>query len=507
MNGDPTEIELKFEIDPDALTRLKADPRLAQTLEPARDLLSTYFDTDDRRLRDAGFTLRIRRDEERCLQTVKSAGDGGLFSRGEWETEIKGEGIDMAAAMDTPLKPLLETGAREGLKPLFATRVRRQIGRVSKDGSDIEVSLDEGEIEGDGRRSALSEIELELKTGVPASLFALAQDLFGEAPLKLSFVSKAERGYALVDGGGKPRKLKPAPPLKPGTKVGRAFQAVCRLCLVQLSANERTLRGTQAPEAIHQSRVALRRLRSAMSIFKGTTADAGHALVKAELEWLAGELDDARNLDVFARETFLPLAEATPAESGMAAFGELILEAKSGAYERAIRAAESDRCRLLLLDTARWIEAGEWAVSEEPLFRERREMAVGKLARAALNARLKAVSKRGEALEGSDPIARHKLRIRVKKLRYAAEFFSALYPKKAQGKFIETLRGLQDALGGLNDIVVGHAIAAELTRQAPPPAVFAAGVVSGRQAAREKALLKDAKKAYARLMEAERYWG
>lgn len=506
MNGEPNEIELKFEIEPEALVRLRADPRLSAHLDPPRELLSTYFDTDGRHLRDAGFTLRVRQDADLRLQTVKSADGDGLFSRGEWEAEIAGDGVDFAAAMDTPLGPLLSGGLDGEIRPVFATRVRRQVGRVARDGADIEVSLDEGEIEGDGRRSRLSEVELELKAGAPAALFALADELFGEAPLKLSFVSKAERGYALVDSGSRPLKLKSPPPLRRKAPAGRAFQAICRLCLVQLSANERTLRSVRAPEAIHQLRIAIRRLRSALSTFKTVTADAGHARVKAELEWLAGELDDARNLDVFARETFAREDRGLPAQAGAAEFGTLILQAKSEAYERAIRAVEGDRCRRLLLDAARWIEAGEWAVSDEPLFKQARDMPVSKMAREAMDHRLKAVSRRGAALETQDPVARHKLRIRVKKLRYAAEFFANLYPRKAQRRFVETLCDLQDALGGLNDIVVGERLARRLVGEAPATAAFAAGQIVGRHDACEADLLRAAKKAYSRLMKAKPYW-
>ena len=299
MGGEPTEIELKFEVEPEALARLKTDPRLAGELSAPRELLSTYFDTDERDLRKAGFTLRVRSEAGRRLQTVKSDLDGGLIHRGEWESEIQpdGEGFDLGVALDTPLRPLLgDGGLAHELKPLFATRVRRQIGRLAQDGSDIEVAFDEGEIEGDGRRSSLSELELELKQGAPASLFALAEELSTETPLKLSFVSKAARGYALVDGGVRACKIKPAPPLKAKTPAGQAFQAVARLCLMQFSANQRLVEGSRGPEAIHQMRVALRRMRSAIDTFAEVTADAERDAVMAELKWLAGELDEARDL-------------------------------------------------------------------------------------------------------------------------------------------------------------------------------------------------------------------
>lgn len=511
MNGEPTEIELKFEVDPEALARLKADPRLAPGLGAPRELLSTYFDTDRRDLRKAGFTLRVRHDEGRRTQTVKSDLDGGLISRGEWEREIgaEGEGLDMAHAMDTPLRPLLGDGGLMGeLKPLFATRVRRQVGTLDQDGSEIEVAFDEGEIEGDGRRSALSEVELELKQGQPASLFALAEDLAEGAPMKLSFVSKAARGYALVDGGLRACKIKPAPPLKPRTPAGQAFQAVGRLCLMQFSSNQRLIESARGPGAIHQLRVSIRRLRSAVTTFHDVAADEGRAVVKAELEWLAGELDDARNLDVFAREAFEPAARAHHNALGMAAFGELLLEAKTRAYRRATEALESIRSRRLLLGAARWIEAGEWATSEDELYVAPREEKVSRIARRALDHRLKTVRRRGKALAEMDPFARHRLRIQVKKLRYAAEFFSTLYEgsgDKARKRFSGALEDLQDALGALNDIAVGRTLTEQLTA-GQPDAAYAAGLVMGLQEARQPGLIGKARKAHRRLVEADRFW-
>lgn len=508
MGGEPTEIELKFEVEPEALARLKTDPRLAGELSAPRELLSTYFDTDERDLRKAGFTLRVRSEAGRRLQTVKSDLDGGLIHRGEWESEIQpdGEGFDLGVALDTPLRPLLgDGGLAHELKPLFATRVRRQIGRLAQDGSDIEVAFDEGEIEGDGRRSSLSELELELKQGAPASLFALAEELSTETPLKLSFVSKAARGYALVDGGVRACKIKPAPPLKAKTPAGQAFQAVARLCLMQFSANQRLVEGSRGPEAIHQMRVALRRMRSAIDTFEEVTADAERDAVMAELKWLAGELDEARDLDVFAREAFGPAAEAFRNTAGMAAFGELVLEAKTRAYRRAMEALESDRCRRLLLSAARWMEAGAWASSADDLHTSPRERKVSRLAREALGRRLKTVAKRGEALDGMDPVARHKLRIKVKKLRYAAEFFSTLYGKKAQKRFSSALEALQDTLGALNDIAVGRELAQRLV-EGQPEAAYAAGVVVGLHEARQEGLIEIARRAHGKLVKAKRYW-
>jgi CHAD domain-containing protein len=192
----------------------------------------------------------------------------------------------------------------------------------------------------------------------------------------------------------------------------------------------------------------------------------------------------------------------------MAAFGERVLQAKAAAYRRAVAAVESDRCRRLLLGAARWIEAGEWAVSDEELHARRRGEPVRRLARRALDHRLRTVTRRGEALHEPDPFARHKLRIQVKKLRYATEFFSTLYRgsrRKARKRFSGALEDLQEALGALNDVTVGRALSEQLT-SGQPEAAYAAGLAMGLQQAREAALTKTARKAHRKLMQAGRFW-
>jgi len=117
------------------LPRLAASPLLkgATTLEskPA-DLVSTYFDTNKLKLRQHGLSLRVRRIGSRLVQTVKQEhnGNAALFTRGEWEHDIRTNLPDLDAARDTGLAPLLKKKLRRNLKPVFETRVRRKVFRI-----------------------------------------------------------------------------------------------------------------------------------------------------------------------------------------------------------------------------------------------------------------------------------------------------------------------------------------------------------------------------------------
>jgi inorganic triphosphatase YgiF len=163
------EIELKLEFDPADVARMRAHPLLAATNGQRKTLHSTYYDTADLDLRKAGVSLRVRDTDGRLVQTIKSGvGDAGLFDRSEWEHEVKGRDIDLIAASGTALEPLLSARVRNALRPVFETRVNRTVYQLTRNGSEIEVALDRGEVAAGGRQAAINEIELELKHGEPA---------------------------------------------------------------------------------------------------------------------------------------------------------------------------------------------------------------------------------------------------------------------------------------------------------------------------------------------------
>jgi triphosphatase len=194
------EIELKLEFDPADLARIRAHPLLAATDSQRKTLRSIYYDTADFVLRKAGVSLRVRDSNGQFVQTIKRANDNaGLFDRSEWEHEVKDRDIDLIAASGTALEPLLSVRVRDALRPVFETRVKRTVYQLVRDGSDIEIALDRGEVEAGGRKAPIHELELELKRGEAAELFRLARELDATVPLRIAGKVKAERGYELVE--------------------------------------------------------------------------------------------------------------------------------------------------------------------------------------------------------------------------------------------------------------------------------------------------------------------
>lgn len=475
----PHEVELKFDLEPGGAAALRRAPALAAA-KPARGSLETlYFDTRDGALRRAGFSLRVRRVGEIFVQTVKRkpVASAGLFARQEWEDEVAGFAFDPAASSAAPLKRLLAR-AKGKLRPVVRTLFRRTSWLIERNGSRIEVVLDEGKVASGAAQAPLCELELELIEGKPKALFALAAEIGEAASLRLGVLTKAERGFALADGRlGRPAKAEPIR-LKPPLGEAEAFQAVASSCLRHFRLNEIALRRTRDADALHQARVALRRLRSALSLFRTTVSGRGYQEIRGELRWLTGLFGAARNLDVLLSRY---------AES------KALRAERERTYKRLIEGLDSHRARALMLSLSLWIELGAWR------FRPRAARDLSGLADKRLGQLWRKVRRHGAGLAELDADAQHRLRLDIKKLRYAAEFLGGLYSKRPlsgrRDRFVAALKLLQERLGTLNDLRIGAALAAELSPELP--------VEDGKAA---RLATKAAERAYRNAAAAAGYW-
>jgi len=494
------EIELKFLIAPEAsdaiLARLGADGAV-------RRLDATYYDTADHALRRAGFGLRVRDGDGGRKQTLKSASAGGVFARGEWEAPVSGPGPDRDLLDQTPAGRIVNGDV---LAPVFAARVERTLRLIEHGGAVIEAALDRGELQAGADRAAVSELELELKTGQPAALFDLARDLMAHAPLRLSLVSKAERGYALALGEA-PGARREAAVLTRDMTAAEAFQALGNTALGRLCVAAEALADLPGPEALHNLRVAARRLRALLKLFRPVTGKLAATPASEALKALAAALGPARDLDVYIAGTWRPAAEADPQPvEGLGALGKALIDAQQAAYARALEAAAPDRFGPLALDIAAWLEAGDWLADPERV--EDR----GARATAFAAGRLKKLSKdvlsRGKNLDGLDADQRHRLRIRGKGLRYAIDALAPLFPQHPRRleRWSAATRDLQDALGGLNDQTLGAGLAREAAlADGDPLAAYAAGALSAAPEATDR-LMAGSKAALAELKDLKPFW-
>lgn len=497
----PAEVELKFGVSPAALRALDTAPWLKRMVSgPAKRqrLVSVYFDTRDRALREKGLSLRVRRSGDCFTQTVKGR---GTLIRPEWETEIDDARPQRDAARDTPLQAFTKQWGR--LKPVFETDVARTAITARSGKSRIEVAMDRGKVKTGQAATPIHEVELELKKGDVSALHRLARRVAAVTGAELELRSKAARGYALADDAlAQPVRAQKIA-LPGDISAAEGFRAIAFSCLQHLSANRAAVIAG-APEGVHQMRVGLRRLRTALSLFQELIVGPDLAGIKKDLKWLGGELGPARDFDVFLRKSVTPMKEEGVAEAA-ALETDLAVRRKRG-LERARRMATGPRYRAILLKTALWLTGGHWAVSEDELRRDRRTRPLTDTARDILAARHGKVARKLSKLKKLDARHRHKLRIAVKKLRYAVGFFGSLYGHgKARGRFTGRLEELQDALGRLNDIRVHQDFAAKATTL-PRREAFALGRITGQEHAVIADCVAVAAKAGARLRKQKIFW-
>ncbi|MCA6114391.1 CHAD domain-containing protein [Bradyrhizobium sp. WSM 1738] len=488
------ETEVKFRLprhDLSALAGLKVPgSRIGEGSES--DLTSTYFDTRKRKLRRHGLVLRVRQANGKHIQTVKKASEN--FGRGEWESEITDGSPDLGKADGTPLREISSKKLQRKLKPIFKTSVHRTTFPVRSKGSEIELAIDRGKIVAAGRSSRIEEVELELKRGSRRDLFQVARAVERKLAAELYLRGKAERGYDLLDS--KDERPVFAQPIELNEEMSaiEAFKAIAHSALRHFSGNIDAVRKLD-PEGVHQMRVGLRRLRAAISLFSKILSGAKTEHIKAELKWLTKELAPAREIDVFLQEKVEPVAHKINPRRGARAIEREFAGRRDEALDRARNAVNSGRSRTLLVDLLEWIEAQDGSGKKATL-------EVGEFAANLLSRRVKKIRKDGKTLQEMSPYERHKLRINVKKVRYAVEFFESLFPGKREqrelARLSRHLKKIQGALGSLNDFIADSKMAADAALNAPPQdrraRAFASGFIVGHEAEQTKPLMKAASK-------------
>ena len=296
-----------------------------------------------------------------------------------------------------------------------------------------------------------------------------------------------------------PRKAGPVV-LDQKLQPAQAFAAIAHECVRQLAANTQGALLDRNPEFVHQMRVALRRLRSALRLFGPYLPVPFARDVKPELQWLAKQLGEVRDWDVLVGETLPRLLRAQPearpgrTEHTIASAAKVRRDAAARSMHRALR---SRRFAALLSELARvlaLLQLGGPAPAKKPP--RLPTLAAHKLQKAHARLRFKP-----RDLHGMTPDARHQVRIDAKRLRYAVEFFSSLYAPKAAARYAERLAALQDALGTLND----HAVAADLLASLRLPPSTAARV-QGRLLEQDHAWLDAGTQAHKKFRRAQAFW-
>ena len=499
-----SEMELKLELTHAELQRVRAHPALGSLAvgEPVTHTLrSIYFDTPDYRLRALGISFRLRSEGESWRQTVATNGASKPI---EAEGAVERAEPDLRIIADRRMRRRIEKAVeRSILEPVFETVVQRTTRQLHSAEGDLELALDEGVMRAGSVENSLCEAELELKSGNPQCLLRTAAQLFAAAPVRLANASQTERGYNLAlgkaNGHVDPQRAEP-PMLAADHASGEAFALIVQSAAAQIAANRAAVLETEDPDAAHQLRIGLRRLRSALCAFRPLSDTPALRELEGHARGLARSVGELRDADVLIEEIYAPVAGTMRGHPGLPRLREALLAHRSH-MRRSVR---SELCgeqwstlQLYLELWPRTIEATDKLATP-----------VAKFARSALKKRWRKVAMSGERLDDLSVEQRHAMRKALKTLRYTAEFFASLYPEHATRQFIKEIRGLQEVFGYLNDVVAAERLNAICHEGCGDSreAQRAAGYVLGWHNAQATHAWKDAHKGWRKLDALPRFW-
>lgn len=463
------EIELKFQVPAHrlaALTRAVAT-RSAETVH----LQARYHDTADGRLARARLAWRVRCEGDQWVQTLKGPGDG-LTHRLEHEVHCSPTAHDAPP----PANAGLHAGTPAGLQltqalagapvaVVYGTDIQRTKRVVRHEGARIEVALDIGHVMAGDRSAAVCELEMELLAGPVTALWSLARRWVGRFGLILDPVTKSERAQWLRHEAAPSFPARPVvravePALAPGVPVDVARAAMVTSALAHGLPNAAAITaGAATPDHVHQLRVALRRLRSALKAL--------------------GPADGAR--DEALGSLFTALGHRRDADVMQATLAPAWAAAEAAGWTRPDAMPETDDATALLATpavTGLWLDLLALTVPAASVPAAEPEPAWDSVVRPQLRRWRRRARRLATQWDLADTAGRHRLRKQLKRLRYLLEFAAPLLPKRRLRAELARLRPLQESLGHWNDLAVARH---HLALRAEPTAaeVFAAGWLAG----------------------------
>ena len=468
------EIEFKFQVPvkkrkalQKAFTLLKAEPI---------HLAAQYFDTADQTLANHCIAIRRRQENDEWKQTFKAVNSAKALSRFELEFDIAPPEtaileLDNYEAYPTVYKKLkcalglpLPT-----LELLFETNIQRL--RVLQDvgSSAVEVALDIGKIFKEQNSVDIFEIEFELKEGSIEDLIAFIRPWVQKYQLSLDTHSKSDYGLLAVRQQSSFSAQYQTPlVLNRSSSEVEALQSIVANCLQHLLPNASSIARQQySTEHVHQARVAIRRLRTALKSF-AAWSDAIQPHWKAELTTIFQALGGTRNIDALNEDLLPQLIEAGYPLDHLAPSTEVITDI-SALFQR----PETTQLWLeLILFTEQKLDSPSKAKLKKHALKVIH----------ALHHNICAHAEHFSQLEDEE---KHRVRKQVKQLRYSIEFVASLLDAKALITYLKKLKAVQESLGHYNDLVVADALFQQATE---PNAAY--GFAAGWIAAEKNRMLK-----------------
>ncbi len=475
-----TEFELKFEIPQGSLQRVATALKDGQTLRER--LQARYFDTEDGALAQNGLVVRVRKEGRRWVQTAKGPTSGPL-ERLEHNVNLprqaKGASpeVDLGRHAGTPVGNAIAKALnlKPGedfpvLLPLYETDIQRVTRVVAVNGSLVEIALDQGRIVSENKSLPICELEVELKEGQPEHAVALARQWCADYNLSLSSITKSMKGQRLRNAQPwGPAVSAAAPSFHRDATGAQVVAAVLQSCLNQILPNASELAsGSSDPEHIHQLRVGICRMRTALRELEGLT-DAFDAAWEPVLVHVFRQLGEHRDHGHLERDLQPKLLAAG---GPVVHFGQTGKEIPDPAT--VLRTLVFQDVLLNLIGIA---HRSELHVADK-------ELSGRDAAKNVLRARLKKLRsqalKQGKKFMELDETHQHRVRKRLKRLRYLSEFSAPFFKARKLNTFIAALKPAQDALGLYNDELLALQALRKLATE-DPRAWFGVGWLVSRR--------------------------
>lgn len=458
-----------------------------------KKLRSLWFDTDRFDLHRSAISLRLVDAGRTRLQQV-------LLADGDEYVSTFGGNFDFLGIAADKARAKLDRAQRRGLGLAFEMQaVERTWTLALPDGHSVLARLVRGELRSGQRVQSLCELWIEPIDGVDGCHFCVARDLIGALGLQMQPVPIEERGLRLA------RNLAPEParaaasPIAPQHDCVAALRAIVNACSEQFQRNEPGALVSDDPEYVHQMRVAMRRLRSALRAFAPLIPAAAQQRFIPGLRALAVELGATRDWDVILEELILPVAQTRADDPRLVRLAGETTALRDAARAHCKVALEHGEQHLLLAKIVAYVQC-EWRPTEGSQLPELTQFAAERL--DALHRKAAKTAKRAST---QDIPSLHRLRIAIKRLRYTLEFFAPLFPRKAVRAYLGRMMALQEDLGLLNDVANAELRLADCATKNP---ALAEGVafVHGWYATRLADLLQRIPAEIAILAKLRRFW-
>ncbi|MBJ8496172.1 CHAD domain-containing protein [Acinetobacter oleivorans] len=442
------EVELKFQL-PESKKKT-VQQYLKKHKAKYIHLQAKYYDTPDRLLAKNGMALRLRKEDDQWVQTFKAAGQSHLH-RVEEEIHLgacdQEPDLNLALYQDNKvvtdlINAVLGTQA-EKLSLQFETDVQRTYHVFEADNTAIEVCLDDGVVKTADTQSIICEVEFELKQGAVKTLIQFAQQWINRYALWLDVRSKAERGNLLALGqAASPAVHAKALTLNKDITAEQALKKIIENCLGQFLPNMAVIAdGVAEPEHIHQARVSLRRLRSALKHFSGWSGEL-NPVWEEQIAELFRKLGDTRDEDAIRTEV-LPVIQQHGSP-------ELLLPVSVQPSKELSTIFTSAETIKLLLDLLAFAYSEEDSKNKTAGLKKHIKKSLDKLHHKVIS--------NAEHFSELEVTEQHKIRKTAKQLRYCVEFISSLYPDKKVQQYLKHLQPVQNTLGQYNDLFIAEGI-------------------------------------------------